>query len=425
MRILMLNNEFPPLGGGTGTVNRALLQRFADVPDLTIDLVTSALGRQAETEQFSEHIRIVKVPVNNRNIHHSSNRELLTYAARALPTALRLHRAHPYDCCFAFSAVPAGAVALALRRLTGLRYLLRVCGPDIPGFEQRYGLLYPLLTPVIRHTWHTAETVVAKCRGEADMIQAVDRQVRHIALIPNGVDLAAFQLGATIPDDGPLRLICVARLIERKGQQHLIAAVKRLADMGLEVQLELVGTGDAQAANEKQVHALGISDRVSFSGYVPREEIATRYAAAHVFVLASFNEGMSVATLEAMAAGLPVVVTRTGGTDDLVEADVNGLTFDWADVDTLTAHLQCLATDRDRVGRMGAASRERAMRFTWDAAAEQYLALFDQMPLHTTTHSAVSANVSHRNMVESTNSEHSPSQDDRDRRVALPGPDRQ
>jgi len=116
----MLNNEFPPLGGGTGSVNQALLQRLAYVADLEIDLFTAALGRAPEREQFSERIRLYKVPVDNRDIHHSSNRELLTYAALALPAALARHRALPYDFCFAWSAVPAGGVALALRRLTGL-----------------------------------------------------------------------------------------------------------------------------------------------------------------------------------------------------------------------------------------------------------------------------------------------------------------
>jgi glycosyltransferase involved in cell wall biosynthesis len=414
MRLLMLNNEFPPLGGGTGTVNRALLQRFARMPGLAIDLVTSALGATAEQEQFAEHIRIFKVPVQNRNLHHSSNRELLTYAARALPLAITLHSARRYHFCFAWSAVPAGGVALALRHLTGLRYLVRVCGPDIPGFEQRYAMLYPILTPVIRAIWHGSETVVAKCASEAAMIRAVEQQhaprsphrsrlsgqqsvqqngrqngqrmpvpelpaVRSITLIPNGVDLAAFPPATPIPDDGPLRLLCVARLIERKGQHHLIEAVKRLTDEGIEVVLELVGTGDAQASNQAQAERLGIGERVIFAGYVPREQIARHYAAAHVFVLPSYNEGMSVATLEAMAAGLPVVVTRTGGTDELVAEGVNGFTFAWADVARLTAHLRRLATDRAITRGMGAASRERAARFSWDVAAQHYLAMFEQM----------------------------------------------
>jgi phosphatidylinositol alpha-1,6-mannosyltransferase len=112
---------------------------------------------------------------------------------------------------------------------------------------------------------------------------------------------------------------------------------------------------------------------VQFAGYVPREQMAARYAAAHVFVLASYNEGMSVATLEAMAAGLPVVVTQTGGTAELVEDGVNGLCFGWADADTLVGHLRRLALGRGLARRMGSASRARASGFTWEAAAQRYL----------------------------------------------------
>ncbi len=376
MRLLMLNNEFPPLGGGTGTVNRAILQRLAARPELEIDLITSALGARYEKEYFAGQIHICKVPVNNQNLHHSSNRELVTYAARALVLALKRQRARPYDFCFAWSAVPAGGVALALRRLSGLRYLVRVCGPDIPGFEERYGPLYPILKPTIRAVWHGAEVVVAKCEGEAEMIRKVDRNVK-IELVPNGVDREAFPQ-APIGDGGPLRVLCVARLIERKGQRHLIEAVQRLAAHGQAVSVELIGEGDARAAYKQYAQSLSVADRVQFSGYVPREEIAAHYAAAHVFVLPSYNEGMSVATLEAMAAGLPVIVTRTGGTTELVAEGVNGLTFDWADVEALTFHLSRLAQDRSLARKMGAASRERAAQFAWDAAAQTYAHMFEK-----------------------------------------------
>ena len=377
MRLLMLNNEYPPLGGGTGTVNRAIVQRLASVPDLEIDLITSALGKHFEQEPLTDRITLFKVPVNNRNLHHSSNRELLTYAARALSFALKRQRARTYDFCFAWSAVPAGGVALALRRLSGLRYLVRVCGPDIPGFEQRYGPLYPVLKPTIKAVWHGAEVVVAKCEGEAEMIRRIDPHV-NITLVPNGVDLAAFS-PAPMGDGGSLRVICVARLIERKGQHQLIEAVKRLVDDGLDVTLDLIGTGDALEVNRQQAERLGVAERVRFAGYVPREDIAAHYAAAHVFVLPSYNEGMSVATLEAMAAGLPVIITRTGGTAELVEEGVNGLTFDWAEVDTLVAHLKRFAHDRTLARTMGAASRQRATLFSWDAAAQTYLDLLHKL----------------------------------------------
>lgn len=382
----MLNNEFPPLGGGTGTANNALLQHLAQLPELEIDLITSALGNREEEEKFAERIRIFKVPVNNKNVHHSSNRELLTYATRTLPLALKRHRARPYEFCFAWSAVPAGLVALALLRFAKLEYLVRVCGPDIPGFEQRYKAIYPILSPFIRAVWHGARVVVAKSEGEAQMIRRLDSRI-NVTLVPNGVDLTAFQPGDPIPDNGPLRLLCVARLIERKGQHYLIKAVKQLTDAGINVTLDLVGTGDARAANEAQVRKLGLKDRIQFLGYVPREEIATHYTKAHVFVLPSYNEGMSVATLEAMAAGLAVTVTRSCGTSELVEEGINGFNCNWADVRTLAARLRCLATDRALARRMAAASRARAEHFSWEVAAERYLEMFELM---TTRSSALS-----------------------------------
>ena len=372
----MLNNEFPPLGGGTGTVNHAILRCLAQVSDLEIDLITSAMGVQFDQEQFADRITLFKVPVNNRNLHHSSNRELLTYAARALSFALKRHRSKPYDFCFAWSAVPAGGVALALRRLGGLRYLVRVCGPDIPGFEQRYGPLYPILKPTIKAVWHGAEVVVAKCEGEADMIRRVDRRVK-VMLVPNGVDLAAFN-PAPIDAGGPLRVLCVARLIERKGQRHLIEAVRRLVDEGLEVMLDLIGTGDALTANRRQADQLGVADRVAFVGYVPREDLAARYAAAHVFVLPSYNEGMSVATLEAMAAGLPVVATDIPGYAEVLRPGVEGLLVSPGNPTALAHALKRLLLDPGLAARLGAAGRARAKAFSWGEVVPRLEAVYER-----------------------------------------------
>jgi phosphatidyl-myo-inositol dimannoside synthase len=379
MRILMLDNEFPPLGGGMGTVNHALLECYARSPEIEIDLITSAIGGCQEIEQFAERIRIIKVPVWNKNIHHCTWRELLLYAAQALPTSLKYHRAHPYDFCFAWSTVPAGGVALALHRLTALPYAVWVSGPDIPGFERRYKFLYPFLSPVIRQVWRKATDVVAKCAGEIKMIRSVDNTL-NLTLIPNGVNLTVFRPGIVIPDDGPLHVICVARLIERKGQDQLIDAVKRLTDEGYDLTLSLVGTGDSQSQYEYRALKLGVQDRISFAGYVPREEIIAHYNKAHVFALPSYNEGMSLGALEAMASALPLVVTRTGGTEELVEEGVNGFAFDWGDSESLTKYLRILIRDRALARRMGASSRARAAFFGWDFVADRFLEIFNQIP---------------------------------------------
>ena len=146
----MFDNEFPPLGGGTGVVNLHLLEEMALRPDVTVDLVTSSRTRaRYETEPFADRITIYKVPVDNRNIHHATNRELLRYGWRGLRLARQLASQHHYDVSFAFAGVPAGAISHLLRLTHGLPYVLSLQGPDVPGFEARYNYLYPLLTPLI------------------------------------------------------------------------------------------------------------------------------------------------------------------------------------------------------------------------------------------------------------------------------------
>ena len=121
-----------------------------------------------------------------------------------------------------------------------------------------------------------------------------------------------------------------------------------------------------------------MAELVHFAGYVPREQMPARYAAAHVFVLPSYNEGMSVAMLEALAAGLPIIATRTPGTD-LVISDANGSTFDWGDVEALARHLRRLALDRPLARRMGAGSRLHAEGLSWTTVADSYLQLFQRV----------------------------------------------
>lgn len=358
-----------------GTANLALLKYIAQNTEIEIDLITSALDNQKEEEQFSERIKIFKVPVWNKNIHHSSNRELIFYAVQAFYKSYRLHRITPYDFCFAWSALPAGAVAYALNKWFKLPYMVWISGPDTPGFEQRYNSIYPILTPLLRKIWKGATPLIAKCKEEVDLIHAIEDDL-PVEIIPNGVDIDGFQPGDPIPDEGPLKIVCSARLIERKGQHHLIKALKQLYDEGITFKVDFLGDGDSLTDYQQLSQQLGVEEHVNFLGYVPREKITRHYADAHVFVLPSFYEGMSLAALEAMASGLPVVLTNTGGTDELVQDSVNGFTFDWGDIEGLAAHLKYLHHHREQARQMGAVSRQRADKFSWDVISNRFLDLF-------------------------------------------------
>jgi glycosyltransferase involved in cell wall biosynthesis len=116
---------------------------------------------------------------------------------------------------------------------------------------------------------------------------------------------------------------------------------------------------------------LNVGDYVRFAGYVTRQEVIAAYASADIFALPSFNEGMSIALLEALASGLPVVVTDTGGTSELVRG--NGLIVPWADAEGLADALAHLIDSPQLRDEMGRRSEEIAKGFSWKRVSRQYI----------------------------------------------------
>jgi glycosyltransferase involved in cell wall biosynthesis len=193
-----------------------------------------------------------------------------------------------------------------------------------------------------------------------------------ILVLPNGVDTMDYHPPAEVPPPGrPPTLVCVGRLIERKGQAHLLRALALLTDPA--PRLLLVGTGDSEPAYRALAKELGLGDRVEFRGAVGRADMPAVYREADLFVLPSQSEGMSIALLEAMASGLPIAVTDTGGTEELLRD--NGVLVPWADPAGLAAALRPLLADPASLLAMGRRSRAIAMEFSWPDIAGRVLAI--------------------------------------------------
>jgi phosphatidyl-myo-inositol dimannoside synthase len=255
---------------------------------------------------------------------------------------------------------------------------VRVSGPDIPGHEKRYKLLYPFLSPFIRLIWRGAEVTIAKCRTELDRIMRIEPYIKG-QIIPNGVHQEEFQTNSSNNIHDDLRLLCVGRLIEHKGQRYLIEVVKMLRDEGINVTLDLVGTGDALERYQLLTRKLNITDSVRFLGYIPRENIAEYYHSADVFVLSSYNEGMSLAILEAMSAGLPILVTRDRGDSELIIEGNNGFTFPFGDLNYLSNLIRQFVNNRKLIIQMGESSRIFALNYSWKRSINLYFDLIESV----------------------------------------------
>ena len=184
MRILMLNYEFPPIGGGAGKAHLCLLKEFAGNSELSIGVLTSAPKAGYSVEKFAENITIYKVWIHKKNLHFWRKIEVAQWLFKAWFHYRRLLREKSYDVAHAFFGFPTGW--LCLGGAAKLPYIISLRGSDVPGYNVRLGMDYKLLSPVFRRIWKNASVLVANSMGlrklAAEFMPDLD-----IGVICNGV----------------------------------------------------------------------------------------------------------------------------------------------------------------------------------------------------------------------------------------------
>lgn len=372
MKLLLINYEFPPLGGGAGQATAALAREFAAAGH-EASVLTSRFRGQPAFERVGG-VEIHRVRVVRRREDRCTPPEMVTFMGSAAFAALGLARRWRPDATIAFFGIPSGPVSLLLRLAAGTPYLVSLRGGDVPGF-QPYDLakMHRRLGPLIRLIWRRSCGVVANSGG----LQALARSFAPelpVAVIPNGVDATAFSPAPKQEEiAGPVRLLFVGRLVYQKGLDVLLAALAPLA-AETDFHLELIGDGDERAGLEAEARRRGFAPKLTFSGWLARDEIARRYRAAEVFVFPSRDEGMPNVVLEAMASGLPIVATAIAGSEELVRDGINGLLVPSENAAALTGALRRIIADAALRAKMGRASRARIeAEYTWSQVAACYL----------------------------------------------------
>ena len=317
-RILLLNYEFPPLGGGAGNATYYLLKEFSKNDDLKVDLVTSSTDKYKK-EEFSKNIDIYYLDIGKKgNIHYQSNFDLLKYSYKANKFIKKLKKENKYDLLHAFFGIPCGYIAMKSK----LPYIVSLRGSDVPFYSKRFYYLDKLFFKRLSvKIWKRAKSVIANSEGLKKLALSSSAN-QEIGLIYNGVDIDEFSPSENVND--VFTIISTSRLIKRKGINYLLDAFISFNKKFVKTKLVLIGSGDLEKELKSKADGAGISSSVEFVGAISHDKLANYYKQADVFVLPSLNEGMSNSLLEAMSSGLAVIATDTGGTAELVNEE-NGI----------------------------------------------------------------------------------------------------
>jgi glycosyltransferase involved in cell wall biosynthesis len=368
-KILVLNYEFPPLGGGASPVSFEMAKRLSDEGFL-VDVITMGYKGLPEKEIINPRFTIHRVKSFRRKKEICQPWEQATYLISAYLKAKALLKENEYSLCHAHFLIPTGLLALRLKKQFGLPYIITSHGSDVPGFNSdRFKFLHSFTGPLLRAVAFGADKIIAPSNYLKELIlkNISPALANKVEMIPNGIDESHFT-----PIPKKKIILGTGRLLRRKGFQNLLKACSD-KDIGYEIHLG----GDGPMMSEiKKIQATS-KTKIVLHGWMNNRspEYKELLESASIYVLPSERENASVSLLEAMSAGCAVVTSNSSGCVETVGGA--GVLVQAGDVEDLRSKLYNLASDEIRISNLQTKARTRIVNeFSWNKVFADYLKYF-------------------------------------------------
>lgn len=366
-RVLLVTNDFPPRRGGIQSYLGDFVDRLVDSKAHSVT-VYAPKWKGAEAFDEAAGYRVVRHP---------------TTLMLPVPTVdLRMRRLiakHDIDTVWFGAAAPLALLAPRARQAGAARVVASTHGHEV-GWS-----MLPVARSVLRRIGDATDVVTFVSRYTRSRFAPAFGPGASLEYLPPGVNSERFRPDPAARAElrGRYRLgdrptvVCLSRLVPRKGQDMLIRALPSIRRQVDGAALVIVGGGPYMETLRKLARDGGVADHVTFTGGVPGDELPAHHAMADVFAMPCRTrgagmdvEGLGIVFLEASASGIPVVAGDSGGAPEAVQHNKTGLVVDGNSVDEIAGAITGLLSDRDRAAAMGAAGREWVTaQWRWDTLA--------------------------------------------------------
>ncbi len=323
MKLLFLNYEYPPLGGGAGVCTKYQAEGLADLGH-QVDVLTTWFYGEKELE-IKENLRIFRIKSKRKFIHKSNPIEMLSWVKHAKQLYEDKLQKEKYDFCLANFSIPGGLVSKWIKEKFGLPYLILSHGQDIPWFMPKQLFLYHLINyKKIQDILRLSERnilLTQMMKDRADKMLTAEEHKKNI-IIPNAADIDFFS--PKISPASEFSLLFSSRLVKQKDPFVFLKALSILHERDISFKANIIGDGPLSAKMKSFVKKQGFQHKVNFHGWISKNKLLEFYHTSALMIITSKEEAMSLALLEALNCGLYTITTPVSGSKEMIKAKING-----------------------------------------------------------------------------------------------------
>ncbi len=367
MRIAIVASDYAPTVGGVQTAVRNIARHSTRLGHC-VTILSAQPGGAVPATELVDGIVVHRFPWGRR--------PLFTLPWRVLRTLVGMGRVlvdcKPDVVYIHFLSINALYVLL-LHYVLRFKMVASARGNDIQGIPNRSRIQKWML----RRLFGRADAVLFCSsyvqRDAAPFLEGVSPRI-FVGVVGDGYDAQEFNGVKPFANTVPY-LLAMGRLVHKKGFDLLIQAFASLSPEFPQLQLLIAGDGQERQSLQGLLDRLELRDRVKLLGFTDRQQTIRLFLGCEFFVLSSRIEPFGIVVLEAMAAGKPVLATRSGGVVDLVQPGVNGLLVE-PQAQALADGMRVMLSHPDETRRMGERAAESIQKHTWAAVTEEFLQVF-------------------------------------------------
>lgn len=381
MRILIVNYEYPPIGGGGGFVTRDIAEEIAEKGH-HVTVITSSF-KELSKKEIVNKVEIIRVPaIFRKKIEVANNASMVIYLISSICYCLTRLGKKSFDVINTHFAIPTGPTGLVLSKFFGVPNVLSIHGGDIYDPSKKMSPHQtPILSQTVQYILNKSDIVVAQSSNTyANANQFYDIK-KQIDIIPLGIKKPIFekkerQFFGLSKDD--FVFCTIGRLVNRKNINEALNVISKLKNINKNIKFLIIGDGPEKENIKDGIKNLGLEKHVFMLGNVSDKEKFQLLDLSDCFMSTAMHEGFGLVFLEAMACGLPVVCYDNGGQTDFLINGQTGFINHVGDVDGILTSVQNLMNNKNMFLKMSNFNRNHVKEFYIQRCGEKYIDLFQK-----------------------------------------------